>query len=102
MPPSSHVNPHTNTRAFHLFKIDNNSLPSLNNWFVSCGILCVSDMAGNGREIAQSKGLEAGRHNLQSEYHVIDFERVTPTVFNFNFFICNTEIDGSHNDFNRL
>lgn len=59
-------NPHTNTRAVHLSKEVRRVFPSLNNWFVSCSILCISEVAGDWGEIAQSKGYETGRHNLPS------------------------------------
>lgn len=70
MPPFSHANPQMNTRAFHLLKKIIIVFPSLHNWLVSCSTLRITEMTGNGGEIAQSKGLETGRQNLQSQCHV--------------------------------
>lgn len=91
MPISFYSNPHTNTGAFHLSKKIRIVFPSLNSWFVSCSTLYVAEMTGKWGEIAQSKGFEAGRHNLPSWCHLIDLERVPSTVFDFSFFYLQYE-----------
>lgn len=55
MPPFSHADLHTNTRAFHLLKKIIIVFPSLNNWLVSCSTLCIAEVAENGGELHSGK-----------------------------------------------
>lgn len=84
----SHSNPHINTTAFHPLQRIRIVLPSLNSWLVSCSSLYLAEMTGNVRGIAQSEGLEAGRHSLKCS--VISW---TSHGVSFPFSHHNTEID---------